>query len=170
MNEHQKDTAFLRQCIRYDDSAERHRLEERIARVQGDELCLRRAMWLMALLMGLAVAGLGYGVVFVENVLYNTSQFIIAIICAVGIGSLFCLLVFMGLGIAYRNNLDQRREECRQLVTRLLESRLGKPVTPLLESRLVLRGLSAGNGCDGPVDVVAGGNGSLDKTELSVRG
>src|SRR6185295_15580843 len=121
MSEHQKETAFLRQCILYDDSAERHRLEERITRVQSDERCLRRAMWLMALFAGLAVAGLGYGVVFVENVLYNTSQLVITIICAVGMGSLFCLLVFVGLGIAYRNNLDKRREECRQLVTRMLE-------------------------------------------------
>lgn len=128
MSEHQRETAFLRQCILYDDSAARHGLEERITRVQRDERCLRRAMWLMGLLAALAVAGLGYGVVFVENVLYNTSQLIITIICAVGVGSLFCLLVFVGLGIAYRNNLDQRREECRQLVTRLLESRLGKPV------------------------------------------
>jgi hypothetical protein len=34
----------------------------------------------------------------------------------------------MCLGITYRNNLDQRRNECRQLVVRLLASRLGKPI------------------------------------------
>ncbi len=165
MSEHQRETAFLRHCILYDDSAERHRLDEKITRVQRDERCLRRAMWLMALLAGLAVAGLGYGVVFVENIFYNTSQLVITIICAVGVGSLFCLLVFVGLGIAYRSNLDQRREECRQLVTRLLASRLGQqPVTT------PLRDLRVGNGNNGTIQVAAGGNGFLDKTELIVRG
>jgi len=164
MSEHQKETAFLRQCILYDNSAERVGLEDRISRVQRDGLCLRRAMWLMALLAAMALACLGYGLIFVENVFYNTPQLIIAIICAVGVGSLFCLLVFLGLGIAYRNNLDQRREECRHLVTRLLESRLGKPVAaPLRDDHL-------SNGNHGAVPVVAGGNGFLDRAELIVRG
>jgi len=164
MTEHQKETAFLRHCILYDDGAERHRLEERIMRGQRDERCLRRAMWLMVLLVALAVAGLGYGMVLEESVLDNTSPLILTIICAVGVGSLFCLLVFVGIGIAYRNNLDQRRQECRQLVTRLLESRLGQPVaTPL-------RDLRVGNANDEPVQVVTEGNGSLGTAESIVRG
>ena len=164
MTEHQKETAFLRHCILYDDGAERHRLEERIMRGQRDERCLRRAMWLMVLLVALAVAGLGYGMVLEESVLDNTSPLILTIICAVGVGSLFCLLVFVGIGIAYRNNLDQRRQECRQLVTRLLESRLGQPVaTPL-------RDLRVGNANDEPVQVVTEANGSLGTAESIVRG
>ena len=137
MTEHEKETAFLRHCILYDDSAERYRLEEGITRGQRDERCLRRAMWLMALLAGLAVAGLGYGMVLEENVLDQASPLILAVICAVGLGSLFCLVVFMCLGITYRNNLDQRRNECRQLVVRLLESRLVKPIptsTPAIDN------------------------------------
>ena len=162
-SEHNKETAFLRHCIRYDDSAKRHRLEDAITRIQRDESCLRRAMWLMALLGALAVAGLGYGVVFVENVFYNTSQLIIAIIGAVGVGSLFCLMVFVVLGIAYRYNLDQQREECRQLVTRLLDSRLGKPVTPPLRNPL------AGDRNDETVQVTARGNSSLDQAASMIQ-
>jgi len=37
------------------------------------------------------------------------------------------MLTFMGLGVVYRKELDQRREECRRLATKLMESRLGKP-------------------------------------------
>ena len=161
--EHKRETAFLRHCIRYDDGAERHRLDEEITRIQRDEGCLRRAMWLMALLAALAVAGLGYGAVLVEDVLYNTSDLIIAIIGAVGVGSLFCLMVFVVLGIAYRNNLDQRREECRQLVTRLLESRLGKPVTPPLRDRRV------DDRNDETVQVAAVANGALDQAATMIR-
>jgi hypothetical protein len=38
-------------------------------------------------------------------------------------------MAFVGLGAVYRKELDQRREECRRLATKLLESRLGKPCT-----------------------------------------
>src|ERR1017187_5559189 len=125
MSEHQRETAFLRQCILYDESARRQELEEGITQIQRDARCVRRAVWLMAVLMLLAMVGLGYAAVFLNNFPYNTSKHIINIICALGVGSLISLLAFVGLGMVYRKKLDQRREECRQLVTRLLESRLG---------------------------------------------
>jgi len=37
------------------------------------------------------------------------------------------MVAFTGLGVVYRKELDQRREECRRLAAKLLESRLGKP-------------------------------------------
>ena len=55
MSEHQRQTAFLRQCLLYDDTEERHRLEVRITQLQRDELSVRRAVWLMALLAVLFV-------------------------------------------------------------------------------------------------------------------
>jgi len=136
MSEHQKHTEFLRQCILYDESARRQELAEGISRIQRDAHCVGRAAWLMAMLTALAVACFGYGAVLVENFPYNTQHFIINIICALGVGSLISLLAFVGLGMVYRRKLDRRREECRQLVARLLESRLGKPVTtPLRDMR-----------------------------------
>ncbi len=136
MSEHQKHTEFLRQCIRYDESARRHELVEGIARIQCDARCVRRAAWLMAIITALVVAGLGYGTILVENFPYSTPQFIINLICALGLGSLISLLAFAGLGMLYRWKLDQRREECRQMVAKLLESRLGKPViTPSGDNR-----------------------------------
>lgn len=50
-----------------------------------------------------------------------TSLFVIKIFCAVGIGSLICLLAFTGIGFLYRKELNQRRA-----VTSLLESHLGE--------------------------------------------
>jgi hypothetical protein len=135
MSEHQKHTEFLRHCLRYGESTEHQALEEKITQIQRDQRCVQRAMWLMAILTALAVAGLGYPAILVENFPYNTPQFIVNLICALGLASLICLLVFVGLGMAYRKKLDQRREECRQLVTRLLESRLGKPVTTPMRDR-----------------------------------
>ena len=132
MSEHQKHTEFLRHCLRYGESTEHQALEEKITQIQRDERCVQRAVWLMAILTALAVAGLGYPAILVENFPYGAPQFIVNLVCALGLASLICLLVFAGLGMVYRRKLDQRREECRQLVTKLLVSRLGKPVATSL--------------------------------------
>jgi hypothetical protein len=158
-SEHQRETAFLRHCIRYDDSPRRQELDERITQIQRDERCVRRAVWLMLLLGALAVASLTYPAILEANFPYNAPQFIVNLIFAVGVASLISLLVFVGLGLVFRKKLNQRREECRQLVTRLLESRLGKPATP------PWRGSRVGDVPRGTVQAAAGGNGCLDGTE-----
>jgi hypothetical protein len=164
MSDHQKHTEFLRQCIRYDESARRQELVEGIARIQCDARCVWRAAWLMAILTALAVTALGYGTVLVDNFPYNAPQSIVNLIYALGLGSLISLLAFAGLGIVYRWKLDQRREECRQLVARLLESRLGKPVT-------TPSGDNRAGGINGRIVRVAGEfNGSLAKIESVAQG
>ncbi len=132
MSDHQKHTEFLRECIRYEESARRQELMEEIVRIQRDARCVRRAVWLMTILIALVVFGLGYGMALATNFPYNIPQFIINTFCALGVGALISLLAFAGLWVVYRWKLDMRREECRQIVTRLLESRLGKTAsTPL---------------------------------------
>ncbi len=164
MSEHQKHTEFLRQCILYDESARRQELHEGISRIQRDARCVRRAVWLMAVLIALVVAGLGYELILVDNFPYNLPQFIINIICGLGLGSLISLLAFVGLGMVYRMKLDRQREECRQLVARLLESRLGRPVTtPLRDHRV-------GREDGGIVRVANEDNGSPAKIESAARG
>jgi hypothetical protein len=136
MSDHEKHTEFLKRCIHYDESARRQELMEEIIRIQRDAHCVRRAVWLMAILAALAVFGFGYGMILGQNFPYNAPQFIVNLICALGLGSLISLLTFAGLGMVYRRKLDQHREECRQRVAKLLESRLGKPVTtPLRDNR-----------------------------------
>jgi hypothetical protein len=126
MNEHQRETAFLRQCLHYDDTAQRQELEERLSQAQRDERCVRRAVWLMALLTALAMAGLCYSAVFqAQSMSQLTRSFTSKVFCTLALGSLICLTAFVGLGAIYRKVLDQRREECRRLATKLLESRLG---------------------------------------------
>ena len=137
MSERERDTAFLRKCLTYDDSAERHKLEERIVQAQGNERCVRRAVRLMAVLTMLGAAGLCYAAIFMEFPL-TPLQFITPlfnkVFCVLGVGSLICMLAFWGLGVLYRKELEKRREECRGLATKLFEARLGKPGTvPLPE-------------------------------------
>jgi len=153
MSDHKKHTEFLRECIRYDGSARRQELMDEIVRIQRDAHCAWRAAWLMAMLAVMAVAALGYGTILVVNFPDNAPQSIVNLIYALGLGSLISLLAFAGLGVAFRVKLDQRREECRQIVTRLLESRLGDTAaTPAADN-------SAG-----------GGDGFLAKIEPAAQG
>src|ERR1051325_7300427 len=131
MSEHEKQTAFLRQCLLYHDAGERHELEESISQLQRNLHCVRRAVWLMALLVALAMAGLCYSAVVPTDDPHNLSQLVMQfsskVFCALGLGSMICLVAFAGLGVVHRSKLDQRREEWRRLAAKLLESRLGKP-------------------------------------------
>jgi hypothetical protein len=167
MNEHQKHTEFLRQCILYDESARRQELVEGISKIQRDARCVRRAAWLMAMLTALVVAGLGYEVILVDNFPYNLPQYVINIVCGLGMGSLISLLAFVGLGMVYRRKLDQQRDECRQLVARLLESRLGKPVATPLRDR---RDNHTGKGDGTTVRVAAEVKGSTARIESAAQG
>jgi hypothetical protein len=95
----------------------------------------------------MAVAVLGYGTILVANFPYTAPRPFVSLIYAVGLGSLFSLLVFSVLGMVYRWKLDQRREECRLIVSRLLESRLGNTVTA------TARDNRSGGGDDGTIPV-----------------
>ena len=134
MSDYQRQAAFLRQCLRYDDTAERHKLEQSITQLQGNERCVRRALWLMSLLGGAALVGLGYSAVFLgdypQNLLGSLTQLITYLFCVLGLAAMICLPVFLGLGAFYRKELDQRLDEGRQLAAKLLAARLGEPRAP----------------------------------------
>ncbi|MEW6302083.1 MAG: hypothetical protein AB1705_01335 [Verrucomicrobiota bacterium] len=126
INEYQRQTAFLRECIHFEDSEECHQLEERMTQAQRNERCLRRAMVLMAWLTMLAAAGLGYAAVLQGDLLHGVSrltQLVLRVLCPLGVGSLVCLLVFTGVWASYRRELNRLREECRRQVMKLLETR-----------------------------------------------
>jgi hypothetical protein len=89
----------------------------------------------MVVFIALTLPGFAYAAIFVDNFPYSAPRFIVSLLCAVGVGSLVSLLAFVGLGMVYRLKLDLRREECRQLVAKLLESRLGNPSAALRPER-----------------------------------
>jgi len=128
MNEHQRDTAFLRHCLRYHDAPERHQLEERLTQVHRNERCVGRAAWLMVLVTALAMTGFGYAWIFVAGFPQQETPFVLRFLCELGVASLICLLVFLGLRMFYRKELERYREECRRLAAQLLEARLGPSV------------------------------------------
>jgi hypothetical protein len=164
MSDHHKQTEFLKQCLRYDENARRLELEQQITRIQRDERCVWRAVWLMAVLTALALAGLGYPAILLANFPYSAPQSIVNLLCALGVASLVSLLAFVILGMVYRKMLDQRREECRLLVIKLLESRLGHPLSSPWRER------PSSDESRGPEQAPAGGNASPTGMESAAQG
>jgi hypothetical protein len=127
MSEHQRETAFLRRIILHADTDESRELEKRIVQVQRDQSCVGRAALAAGLSAALTIAGFGYGAVLEVNFLGNESQLVIRLLCSAGLASLICLLAFVALLGVYRQRLNGLREECRQLITKLVVSRMGEP-------------------------------------------
>jgi hypothetical protein len=157
MAEFQTETECLDQHRLHDESAGRQELEKEIAQIQRNARCVQRATGLMVVLTTLAVAGLGYPAILLENFPYNAPPFIMHLIYALGVGSLISLLAFAGLGMVYRKKLDRLEEACRRMITRLFESSLGQPGATLLHS---MPDSSAGDRDDGTTQVAAAANGS----------
>jgi len=64
-----------------------------------------------------------------ENFPYSAPQFIVNLICALGVGSLINLLAFAGLGMVYRKKLNHRKRACQ---TEFLRRRMLDDESPAL--------------------------------------
>ena len=126
MNDRQKNqNDILAHCIRHDSSGELHRGEDRIRHAERQERCLRRAMWLMAILALFATLGLGYSVILLYELPAYHTRIINHFFTVVGLASLTSLVVFAGCWLLWRHRLTARREEVRLLALRLLADRSG---------------------------------------------
>ena len=126
---HQREMSFLRHLMCYDDSSERDELEKKICEAQSKERSARRAVWLMAVLTALAIVGLGYSAILSEDFPQNKTQLVMRNFFALGLASLVSLVAFAGFWLVCLGGLNEQRERCRRFVTRVVESRLGKPAT-----------------------------------------
>jgi hypothetical protein len=134
MSERQKHTEFLKHCLRYDDGSDRHGLHAKLSRIQHEMRIVKRSVGLLTLVVGLAVAGWICAPILLKESSPGTQQLVAKLLVALIAGALVSILVFTGLWLSFRRKLHRRREESRQLVTRMLASRLGEagepPVTP----------------------------------------
>ena len=127
MTERQKDTAFLRRILLFDDTDERRCLEGRIVQAQRDERCIHRGVWLLVVVAALSAAGFAYGALFQDNFPDGEPRFVLEIIYGLGLAALISIVAFSVHLMTCRSKSERLREECRRLVIRVLESRLGKP-------------------------------------------
>jgi len=131
MSERQKQTDFLKMLILYEDTDERRQLQERIRKAERDECCLRRVIFLVVLLGLFSLAGLGYSAVLLPDFFRNSTHFLIKLFCALGLGSLICLVTFGVYWFWFRGVLDGLHEECRRYVLAVMASKSYQAETKL---------------------------------------
>lgn len=125
MDEHRKHTEFLRHCLKYDDSSQRHQMMEQLNRLERDLRTVQRASWLVAVLIAFSLAILAYTVTLIRNFPADRQRSVMEIMFALLIGLVISLVAFMTLRFSFRRKLDRQRDACRQFLVRLLASRLG---------------------------------------------
>jgi hypothetical protein len=123
MNEHHEHTEFLKHCLRYDDSPERHDMTEKLIRLQRELRVVKRASWLMGILIGIAFACLAYPAILIDNFPENMGRFFINIVLALFVGLSICLVAFILLGIFLYLKLHRQRGACRQRLRRFFATR-----------------------------------------------
>jgi hypothetical protein len=119
MREHHEHTEFLKHCLRYHDSPERHAMTESLTRLQCELRCVKRLSWLMGILIAFAGASLACPARLVENVSYEAQRSIMNVVLGLFAGSWICLFTFIILGIFLYRKLHRQRDACRQLLLRV---------------------------------------------------
>jgi hypothetical protein len=122
MSEHHEHTEFLKHCLRYDDSPERHVMMERLNELQHELRVVKVASWLMGGLVAVAGASLA-SATFVQKFPNYVQQPVMNIVLALFAALSFCLLAFILLAIFLYRKLHRQREASRQLLMRLLATR-----------------------------------------------
>jgi hypothetical protein len=130
--EHQTEHAFLKRLIEHDASEESRQLQDSLAQAERDERCIRRAMFLMAVLFMLSLAGLSYCAILLPDVFRNPEQLVMRSLGYLGLGSLISLGVFLGYLLWHRVIVRRLRRECRRLVLALARSQLKGVTAPIL--------------------------------------
>ena len=122
MSEYERETAFLRHIIHFDTTNQCRELDEKIADVQHDGQCVLRAVWLLALFAGLGLAGIAYVEALEPGVSEDDFRSMIKVLCVIELASLISLSAFIAYLLSCRTRLNEAREECRQVVMKLLEA------------------------------------------------
>ncbi|MCI0745539.1 MAG: hypothetical protein L0Y58_09055 [Verrucomicrobia subdivision 3 bacterium] len=134
MTERQRQTAFLKSLLK-DGTDECKRLKDRILKAEHDENCIRRALILMMAVGGLSIVGIGYSAVLLPGFFDNATPLLVKIFCALGLGSLICMVIFGVCWGWYRQATNQITQDCRNFVKRHL--RLGSTETTFISASSV---------------------------------
>jgi hypothetical protein len=127
MTAHKKPSAFLKALVLHLDREERRQLYDNLVEAERDEKCIRRAMFLMIVLLMVSVAGLGYCALLLPEVFHNHTHLLMRSLAVLGLGSLISQAVFLGYLLWHRTTVTRLHQECRRLVLALAQSQLKGP-------------------------------------------
>lgn len=136
MRESKEQGAFLKALILCLESEERHRLHESLAKAERDGNCIRRAMFLVVVMLLISGAGLGYCALLLPEVFRDHTHLLTRSLSVLGLGSLISQVVFLGCLLWHRAVVTRLHEDCRHLVLALARSQLKVPAAPSLSVRV----------------------------------
>jgi hypothetical protein len=123
MSEHRKQSEFLKKLVLHDDSAANRSICDRLAAAERNERCLLLACRLVGLIALVALAGIGYSAVLLPEFFDNATHVVLRFFSALGLGSALCFVVFLGLWFWYRADTNRIHDECRRVITVMVEAR-----------------------------------------------
>jgi len=127
----QSEADFLRTLLFYGDGEQRRRLIKKVSQAAHEERWSWRGMWLMATLTAGYFYALAHAPIGELGVLVGDASVLLDLAGTVGLGMLFCVVVFMGHWLWQRGFLHRVEDESRRFVLGLLESS-SKPRAPRL--------------------------------------
>ena len=130
MSEYRKQSAFLKALMTHEDTAEHRELCDRLSAAERNERCLLCACRLVGVIALAGVTGLGYSAVLLPEFFDNAPHVLIQFFSALGLGSLLCLIVFLGIWYWYRSAVHRIHSECRRGIMAMIGSRF-KIITPV---------------------------------------
>lgn len=127
MTEYEKETAFLKRMMALDHGTETRLLESRLVAAERNDRVVRQAMLGVALLLGLAMAGLGYSAILLPDFPFNRSHLVLKIFLALGLGCGLCLVAYACMWVRCRRFLNRLRDDCRRALEAALQNRHREP-------------------------------------------
>ena len=110
--ERERQSEFLKGLLK-DETLECKRLRQRLQQADQNEHSIRRALVLMVVIAVFAMLGLGYSAVLLPDFFDNATPFLVKLFCALGLGSVLCMVIFGGCWLYYRDAANQVNTDCR---------------------------------------------------------
>lgn len=114
--ERERQSEFLKSLLQ-DETDESRRLKNRLQQAEQNEHSIRRALVLMIIVAVFAVVGLGYSAVLMPEFFDNATPLLVKLFCALGLGSVLCMIIFGVCWLQYRKRSNEVNEDCRAFLS-----------------------------------------------------
>jgi hypothetical protein len=121
LSERNTEHAFLQRVIAQDAGEEGRQLQDRLAQAEHHDQYLRRALFLMGLLIMLSLAGLGYCAILLPGIFCDPTHVVIRSLRYLGVASLVSWVGFFGDFLWHRTAVGRLHRECQRQVLALAE-------------------------------------------------
>lgn len=126
VNAPQPSGAFLTALIRQLNRKECAALCDQLAMAEREERCLRRAVFVMVVLLMVSVAGLFYCSLLLPGTYDGPAYFVVQCLSVLAVGSFISNAVFLGYLFWHRTAVNRLHGECRHLILELVQKGSGE--------------------------------------------